>query len=67
MPHRGGWGEIRTHEMVAHLPVFKTGAFNRSATHPKIQDYYTITYFFLKVKNFFNFFKKYFDKEKVNL
>src|SRR5687768_3465427 len=30
----GGWGGIRTHETVARLPVFKTGAFNRSATHP---------------------------------
>ena len=25
---------IRTHETVARLPVFKTGAFNHSATHP---------------------------------
>jgi hypothetical protein len=31
----GGWGGIRTHETLAGLPVFKTGAFNRSATHPK--------------------------------
>jgi hypothetical protein len=30
----GGEGEIRTHERVAPLPVFKTGAFNRSATSP---------------------------------
>ncbi len=30
----GGWGGIRTHEALAGLPVFKTGAFNRSATHP---------------------------------
>lgn len=30
----GGWGGIRTHETVSRLPVFKTGAFNRSATHP---------------------------------
>lgn len=30
----GGWGEIRTHGGVAPTPVFKTGAFNRSATHP---------------------------------
>ncbi len=30
----GGWGGIRTHEALASLPVFKTGAFNRSATHP---------------------------------
>ena len=30
----GGWGGIRTHEGLAPLPVFKTGAFDRSATHP---------------------------------
>ena len=30
----GGWSGIRTHETLAGLPVFKTGAFNRSATHP---------------------------------
>src|SRR5690606_39352759 len=30
----GGSGGIRTHERVAPLPVFKTGAFNRSATLP---------------------------------
>ena len=36
----GGWGGIRTHETLSRLPVFKTGAFNRSATHPanKIND-----------------------------
>ena len=32
----GGWGGIRTHETVARLPVFKTGAFNHSATPPEI-------------------------------
>ncbi len=31
----GGGGEIRTHGRVAPSPVFKTGAFNRSATPPK--------------------------------
>ena len=30
-----GWGGIRTHERLSPLPVFKTGAFNRSATHPE--------------------------------
>ena len=30
----GGEGGIRTLEGVATLPVFKTGAFNRSATSP---------------------------------
>ncbi len=32
----GGWGEIRTHGDVAATPVFKTGALNRSATHPHL-------------------------------
>jgi hypothetical protein len=31
----GGGGGIRTHETVARLPVFKTGAFNHSATPPR--------------------------------
>ena len=31
---RCGGGGIRTHEGLASLPVFKTGAFNRSATPP---------------------------------
>src|SRR5690606_17077320 len=31
----GGRGGIRTHEELALLPVFKTGAFNRSATLPQ--------------------------------
>jgi hypothetical protein len=30
----GGGGGIRTLETLARLPVFKTGAFNRSATPP---------------------------------
>ena len=30
----GGGGGIRTHERLAPLPIFKTGAFNRSATPP---------------------------------
>ena len=30
----GGRGEIRTHEGLAPLPVFKTGALNHSATLP---------------------------------
>ena|SRR5260221_9360973 len=31
-----GGGEIRTHETLAGLPVFKTGAFDHSATPPII-------------------------------
>jgi hypothetical protein len=31
----GGWGGIRTHDGLSPMPVFKTGAFNRSATHPR--------------------------------
>lgn len=30
----GGGGEIRTHGPVAQTPVFKTGAFDHSATPP---------------------------------
>ena len=30
----GGWGGIRTHETRERLPVFKTGPFNHSGTHP---------------------------------
>jgi hypothetical protein len=32
----GGEGEIRTRDRIAPMPVFKTGAFNRSATSPLI-------------------------------
>jgi hypothetical protein len=35
-PWVGGWGGIRTHGMLTHTPVFKTGAFNRSTTHPSL-------------------------------
>ena len=34
--YRGGGGGIRTHEELPPLPVFKTGAFNRSATPPDL-------------------------------
>ena len=30
----GGWGGIRTHGGLSPSPVFKTGTFNRSVTHP---------------------------------
>jgi hypothetical protein len=33
-PTFGGSGEIRTHERLATLPVFKTGAIDHSATLP---------------------------------
>jgi hypothetical protein len=33
----GGRCEIRTHEELAPLPVFKTGAFNRSANLPYLK------------------------------
>ena len=32
---RSGQGEIRTHDTVAGMPVFETGAFNHSATCPR--------------------------------
>ncbi|MFM2095072.1 MAG: hypothetical protein RIS70_2196 [Planctomycetota bacterium] len=35
-------GGIRTHEWVSPLPVFKTGAFNRSATSPFCSKHSTI-------------------------
>ena len=35
----GGETGIRTQERVAPLPVFKTGAFNRSAISPKARFY----------------------------
>ena len=35
----GGETEIRTQERVAPLPVFKTGAFNRSAISPLMRFY----------------------------
>ena len=35
----GGETEIRTQERVAPLPVFKTGAFNRSAISPYVRFY----------------------------
>ena len=40
----GGGGGIRTHEGLSPLPVFKTGAFNRSATPPDdlVQFYLTM-------------------------
>ena len=44
----GGESEIRTHERVAPLPVFKTGAFNRSAISP-FKAYYS---FILKMSKY---------------
>ena len=38
----GGEGGIRTHERVAPLLVFKTSAFNRSATSPLIYYQYLL-------------------------
>jgi hypothetical protein len=34
----GGEGEIRTRDRIAPMPVFKTGAFNRSATSPHLNN-----------------------------
>jgi hypothetical protein len=34
LPNNGGEGGIRTHVTLSDNPVFKTGAFNRSATSP---------------------------------
>ena len=38
----GGEGGIRTHERVAPLLVFKTSAFNRSATSPNYKLHYLL-------------------------
>ena len=35
----GGEGGIRTHVSLSTNPVFKTGAFNRSATSPNAEKY----------------------------
>ena len=35
----GGEGGIRTHDEIAPIPVFETGALNRSATSPQIDNY----------------------------
>ena len=37
----GGSGEIRTHGSRKTSPVFKTGAFNRSATLPRVEACYS--------------------------
>ena len=40
--YSGGEGGIRTHERVAPLLVFKTSAFNRSATSPTSKQHYLL-------------------------
>ena len=45
----GGEGGIRTHEGLAPLPVFKTGAFNRSATSPCMRNRYRVLSFGLSL------------------
>ena len=35
--HAGGECEIRTHGCLSTSPVFKTGAFNRSANSPEVR------------------------------
>ena len=42
----GGWGGIRTPGRVAPSAVFKTVAFDRSATHPETVNASIIYYFF---------------------
>tara|TARA_Y100001970_G_scaffold77241_1_gene98152 strand:- start:667 stop:822 length:156 start_codon:yes stop_codon:yes gene_type:complete len=46
----GGETGIRTQERVAPLPVFKTGAFNRSAISP-LSIYYKYNYIFQQKKS----------------
>src|SRR6266853_925680 len=33
-PPLHGWGGIRTHDALAGIPVFETGSFSHSDTHP---------------------------------
>ncbi len=47
----GGGGGIRTHERLAPLPIFKTGAFNRSATPPNLINQ-ALTRFWLAARPF---------------
>ena len=48
----GGEGGIRTHGTLARSPVFKTGAFDHSATSPIKHLYLSkLNKLFLKVKN----------------
>ena len=42
LEYNGGEGGIRTHERVAPLLVFKTSAFNRSATSPTSKQHYLL-------------------------
>ena len=57
MRNNGGETGIRTQERVAPLPVFKTGAFNRSAISPLASFYkYNIKY---QQKNRDNYFKNF--------
>ena len=35
----GGEGGIRTHDTIARMPVFETGPFNHSGTHPMVLKY----------------------------
>ena len=42
----GGEGGIRTPGTVSRTPVFKTGAFNRSATSPALLQFYYSDQFF---------------------
>ena len=55
----GGEGGIRTHGTLARSPVFKTGAFDHSATSPNYLYLSKLNKLFLKVKNylFINYFK----------
>ena len=39
----GGWGGIRTHGGLAPSPDFKSGAFDRSATHPELSAWKSIS------------------------
>tara|TARA_Y100000588_G_scaffold142578_1_gene156605 strand:- start:311 stop:529 length:219 start_codon:yes stop_codon:yes gene_type:complete len=44
--NNGGWGGIRTHGGREPSLVFKTSAFNRSATHPRVASVITTPFRF---------------------
>ena len=52
----GGETGIRTQERVAPLPVFKTGAFNRSAISPNASVYATYRIFSILLSIALNFY-----------
>ena len=60
--YNGGEGGIRTHERVAPSLVFKTSAFNRSATSPNYLTKNNLTFVMkMSLYNIINYIKNVFD------